>query len=431
MPHAAKTFNIRGTEMDIKRDKYLSDLVNRMNNGMIKVVTGIRRCGKSYLIFTIFKNYLKEQGVDEAHIVTIELDQRKDKKYRDPDIILEYIESRITDDEKYYILLDEVQLLKDFEEVLNSLLHIKNIDIYVTGSNSKFLSKDVITEFRGRGDEIHIFPLTFKEFMQAYDGDIYRGWAEYVVYGGLPLTVTMKTEEQKIKYLINLFEETYLKDIIERHHIEKTQELEDLVNVLASAIGSLTNVPKIEATFRSVIQSNISSNTIRQYIEYLEDAFVINKANRYNVKGRKYIGTPNKYYFEDVGLRNARLGFRQVEETHIMENIIYNELRSRGYSVDVGVVEKRGKNKDGKEERTYLEIDFIANLGSKRYYIQSAFSMPTEEKRDQEKSSLINVGDSFKKIIIVKDVVNVTRDEEGITTMSIYDFLLKENSLEL
>lgn len=431
MPHSSKIFKTRGTEMDIKRDKYLSDLVNRMNNGMIKVVTGIRRCGKSYLIFTIFKNYLKEQGVDEAHIVTIELDQRKDKKYRDPDIILEYIESRITDDEKYYILLDEVQLLKDFEEVLNSLLHIKNIDIYVTGSNSKFLSKDVITEFRGRGDEIHIFPLTFKEFMQAYDGDIYWGWAEYVVYGGLPLTVTMKTEEQKIKYLTNLFEETYLKDIIERHHIEKTQELEDLVNVLASAIGSLTNVPKIEATFRSVIQSNISSNTIRQYIEYLEDAFVINKANRYNVKGRKYIGTPNKYYFEDVGLRNARLGFRQVEETHIMENIIYNELRSRGYSVDVGVVEKRGKNKDGKEERTYLEIDFIANLGSKRYYIQSAFSMPTEEKRDQEKSSLINIGDSFKKIIIVKDVVNVTRDEEGITTMSIYDFLLKENSLEL
>lgn len=417
--------------MDIKRDKYLSDLINRMNNGMIKVVTGIRRCGKSYLIFTIFKNYLKEQGVDEAHIVTIELDQRKDKKYRDPDVILEYIESRIIDDEQYYILLDEVQLLNEFEEVLNSLLHIKNVDIYVTGSNSKFLSKDVITEFRGRGDEIHIYPLTFKEFMQAYEGDIYRGWAEYVVYGGLPLTVTMKTEEQKINYLTKLFEETYLKDIIERHHIEKSQELEDLVNVLASAIGSLTNVPKIEATFRSVIQSNISANTIRQYIEYLEDAFVINKANRYNVKGRKYIGTPLKYYFEDVGLRNARLSFRQIEETHIMENVIYNELRSRGYSVDVGVVEKRGRNEEGKEERTYLEIDFIANLGSKRYYIQSAFSMPTEEKRIQEKASLINIGDSFKKIIIVKDVVNVTRDEDGITTMSIYDFLLKENSLEL
>ncbi len=417
--------------MNIKRDKYLNDLINRMHNGMIKVVTGIRRCGKSYLIFTIFKNYLLEQGVDEKHIISIELDQRKDKKYRNPDTILDFIESCITDEGQYYVLLDEVQLLEDFEEVLNSLLHIKNVDVYVIGSNSKFLSKDVITEFRGRGDEIHIYPLTFKEFMQVYEGDIYHGWAEYVIYGGLPLTVTMKTEEQKINYLIKLFEETYLIDIIERHRIDKTQELEDLVNILASAIGSLTNVPKIEATFRSVVQSNISGNTIRQYIEYLEDAFVINKANRYNVKGRKYIGTPLKYYFEDVGLRNARLGFRQIEETHIMENIVYNELRSRGYSVDVGVVEKRGVNSEGKTERTYLEIDFIANLGSKRYYIQSAFSMPTEEKRLQEKASLVNVNDSFKKIILVKDVMNVTRDEDGITTMSIYDFLLKENSLEL
>ena len=301
----------------------------------------------------------------------------------------------------------------------------------MTGSNSKFLSKDVITEFRGRGDEIHIYPLTFKEFMEAYDGDMYRGWAEYVVYGGLPLTVTMKTEEQKISYLTNLFKETYLKDIIERHHIEKTQELEDLINILASAIGSLTNPPKIEATFKSSIQSTISLNTIRQYIEHLEDAFIINKANRYNVKGRKYIGTPLKYYFEDVGLRNARLGFRQVEETHLMENIIYNELRSRGYTVDVGVVEKRGTDENGKEYKNQLEIDFVANLGSKRYYIQSAFSMPTEEKCIQEKASLVNVNDSFKKIIVVKDVVNVTRDEDGITTMSIYDFLLKENSLEL
>lgn len=417
--------------MDIKRDKYLNDLINRMNNGMIKVVTGIRRCGKSYLIFEIFKNYLLDQGVLESHIITIELDQRRDRKYRDPDIILVYIESCIVDKEQYYILLDEVQMLNEFEEVLNSLLHIKNVDIYVTGSNSKFLSKDVITEFRGRGDEIHIYPLTFKEFMQVYEGDMYHGWAEYIVYGGLPLTVTMKTEEQKIHYLTKLFDETYLKDIIERHHIEKSQELEDLVNILASAIGSLTNVPKIEATFKSVIQSNISANTIRQYIEYLEDAFVVNKANRYNVKGRKYIGTPVKYYFEDVGLRNARLGFRQIEETHIMENIIYNELRSRGYSVDVGVVEKRGISKEGKAERVQLEIDFVVNLGSKRYYIQSAFGMQTEEKQAQEKASLINVNDSFKKIIIVKDVVNVTRDETGITTMSIYDFLLKENSLEL
>lgn len=417
--------------MDIKRDKYLNDLINRMHNGMIKVVTGIRRCGKSYLLFHIFKKYLLEKGIPESHMIMIELDQRKNKKYRDPDAILDYIESLISDDEPYYIILDEVQMLNEFEEVLNSLLHISNADIYVTGSNSKFLSKDVITEFRGRGDEIHIYPLTFKEFMEAYEGDIYHGWAEYVVYGGLPLTVTMKTEEQKIHYLTNLFQETYLKDIMERHRIEKTQELEDLVNILASAIGSLTNPPKIEATFKSVIQSAISLNTIRQYLEYLEDAFIINKANRYDVKGRKYIGTPLKYYFEDVGLRNARLGFRQIEETHLMENIIYNELRSRGYSVDVGMVEKRGKDAEGKEYKNQLEIDFVANLGSKRYYVQSAFSMPTEEKRVQEKASLINVNDSFKKIIVVKDVVNVTRDEAGITTMSIYDFLLKENSLEL
>ena len=408
--------------MDIKRDKYLNDLINRMHNGMIKVVTGIRRCGKSYLLFNIFKNYLLEHGVASSHIITIELDQRKNKKYRDPDTILDYIESLIEDDGQYYVMLDEVQMLQEFEEVLNSLLHIRNADIYVTGSNSKFLSKDVITEFRGRGDEIHIYPLTFKEFMEAYNGDMYHGWAEYVVYGGLPLTVTMKTEEQKISYLTNLFKETYLKDIIERHHIEKTQELEDLINILASAIGSLTNPPKIEATFKSSIQSTISLNTIRQYIEHLEDAFIINKANRYNVKGRKYIGTPLKYYFEDVGLRNARLGFRQVEETHLMENIIYNELRSRGYTVDVGVVEKRGTDENGKEYKNQLEIDFVANLGSKRYYIQSAFSMPTEEKRIQEKASLVNVNDSFKKIIVVKDVVNVTRDEDGITTMSIYDF---------
>lgn len=346
-------------------------------------------------------------------------------------MILEYIESCIQDGEMHYILLDEVQLLNEFEEVLNSLLHIDNVDIYVTGSNSRFLSKDVITEFRGRGDEIHIFPLTFREFMQVYEGDMYHGWADYMLYGGLPLTVTMKTEDQKVSYLTRLFEETYLKDIIERHHIEKSQELEDLVNILASAIGSLTNVSKIEATFRSVLRSSISGNTIRQYIEYLEDAFIVHKANRYNVKGRKYIGTPVKYYFEDVGLRNARLGFRQVEETHLMENIIYNELRSRGYSVDVGLVEKRGRDVEGKSERKQLEIDFVANMGSRRYYIQSAFAMPTEEKQQQEKASLLQVRDSFKKIIVVKDVVNVTRDENGITTMSIYDFLMKENSLEL
>ena len=417
--------------MEIKRDKYLQDLINRMHNHMIKVVTGVRRSGKSYLIFHIFQNYLIEQGVHQSHIIRIELDQRKYRQYRDPDVILEYLESCIHDDKMYYILLDEVQLLNEFEEVLNSLLHIDNVDVYVTGSNSRFLSKDVITEFRGRGDEIHIFPLTFKEFMQVYEGDMYRGWADYMLYGGLPLTATMKTEEQKISYLTRLFEETYLKDIIERYHIEKAQELEDLINILASAIGSLTNVPKIESTFRSVLHSNISGNTIRQYIEYLEDAFIIHKANRYNVKGRKYIGTPVKYYFEDVGLRNARLGFRQVEETHLMENIVYNELRSRGYTVDVGLVEKRGKDVNGKSERKQLEIDFIANQGSRRYYIQSAFAMPDEEKKKQEKMSLLQIRDSFKKIIVVKDVVNVTRDENGITTMSVYDFLLNDHSLEL
>lgn len=417
--------------MNIARDKYLRDLINRMNNGMIKVVTGIRRSGKSYLLFKLFYEYLLSQGVLESHIIKIELDQRKNRIYRDPDVILDYIETLIEDDKQYYILLDEVQMLNDFEEVLNSLLHISNVDIYVTGSNSKFLSKDVITEFRGRGDEIHVFPLTFKEFMQVYDKDMYRGFADYIVYGGLPLISTMKTETQKVNYLTNLFNETYLKDIIERNHIEKTQELENLINVLASAIGSLTNPPKIQATFKSSIGSAISINTIRQYIEYLEDAFIISKAQRYNVKGRKYIGTPLKYYFEDIGLRNARLGFRQVEETHLMENIIYNELRYRGYSVDVGVVEKREMSENGKQIRKALEIDFVANLGSQRYYIQSALSMPTPGKQIQEKTSLINVADSFKKIIIVKDIVNVKRDENGIVTMSIYDFLLKENSLDL
>ncbi|MDO5575363.1 MAG: ATP-binding protein [bacterium] len=417
--------------MIISRNNYLEDIKIRMHNGMIKVITGIRRCGKSYMVFNIFRNYLLGEGVSESHIIAIELDRRENVKYRDPDYILEYINSSITDNEQYYILLDEVQLLEDFEEVLNSLLHTSNADTYVTGSNSKFLSKDIITEFRGRGDEIHIYPLCFREFMEAYEGDQYKGFAEYVTYGGLPLTVTMKTEEQKSNYLIKLFEETYIKDIIERNHIEKVQELNDLINVLASNIGALSNPSKIEATFKSVIQSDISLNTIRQYIEYLKDAFVVNEAVRYDVKGRKYIGTPVKYYFEDVGLRNARLGFRQVEETHLMENILYNELRMRGYQVDVGVVVKREKTVDGVMAKKQLEIDFVANQGSKRYYIQSAYSLPDADKIKQEKASLINVNDSFKKIIVVKDIINVRRDENGITMMSVYDFLLQENSLEL
>ncbi len=417
--------------MLISRDKYLEALKIRMNNHMVKVITGIRRCGKSYLVFKIFYNYLTVNGVPEDHIIKIELDQRKNKEYRNPDKILDYINSLIMDEEQYYVLLDEVQMLNEFEEVLNSLLHIDNVDVYVTGSNSKFLSKDIITEFRGRGDEVHVYPLSFKEFMEAYDGDEYKGWAEYVTYGGLPLTVTMKTDEQKAQYLSTLFDETYIKNIIERNHIEKVHELNDLINVIASTIGALSNPSKIEATFKSVIQSDISLNTIRQYIEYLKDAFVINEAQRYDVKGRKYIGTPVKYYFEDIGLRNARLGFRQVEETHLMENIIYNELRMRGFQVDIGVVQKREKNEKGAFTKKQLEIDFIANQGSRKYYIQSAFSLPDAGKIKQEKASLINVNDSFKKIIVVKDVINVQHDEDGITTMSVYDFLLKDSSLDM
>ena len=417
--------------MEIKRDIYLNKLINRMHNGMIKVVTGIRRSGKSYLLFTIFKDYLLSEGVDEDHIISIELDRLENKKYRDPYMILEQIKTQIIDSKDYYIFLDEVQLLDEFEDVLNSLLHIKNVDVYVTGSNSKFLSKDIITEFRGRGDEVHVYPISFREYMTVFNGDKYEGWSSYVRFGGLPLTVTMNSDEQRVEYLTRLFEETYIKDIIERNHIEKKQELNDLINVLASGIGSLTNPSKIVATFNSAIQSDISLNTVRSYIEHLEDAFIISEANRYDVKGRKYIGTPLKYYFEDVGLRNARLGFRQVEETHLMENIIYNELRVRGFSVDVGVVMKRNRTEAGVQEKRQLEIDFIANQGSRRYYIQSAFSIPDEEKREQEKASLINVGDSFKKIIIVKDVVKPWHDDDGILTISLYDFLLDEKSLEL
>ncbi len=416
--------------MIIKRDKYLNDLMIRMGNGMIKVVTGIRRSGKSYLLFTIFKNYLLEQGIPESHIITIELDQRENKKYRDPDTIYEYIKSLIVDDNPYYILLDEVQMIKDFEEILNSLLHIQNADVYVTGSNSKFLSKDIITEFRGRGDEIHIYPLTYKEFMQAYNGDKYEGWNEYMVYGGLPLVATMQSDEQKAKYLTSLFTETYLVDIVDRYRIDKKVELEDLVNILASSIGSLTNLTKIEATFKSVIHSDISTNTIKQYIEYLEDAFIVSKANRYDVKGRKYIGTPVKYYFEDIGLRNAQLNFRQIEETHVMENIIYNELRARGYSVDVGVVEERTRNVEGKQTRKQLEIDFVCNKASKRYYIQSAYAIPDEAKMEQEQRSLISTGDFFKRIIITKNTPKPYYNDKGVLFMNIYDFLLNENSLE-
>ena len=414
----------------IKRDSYLNQLKNKEWNGMIKVVTGLRRAGKSYLIFEIFYSYLKEKGIPDDHIIKVVLDNLDNEILLEKHKLYEYIKSQIKDDKKYYILLDEIQMVDGFSDVLNSLLHIKNADTYVTGSNSKFLSKDILTEFRGRGDEIHVFPLAFKEFMSAYDGDRYQGWADYTTYGGLPYILTMKTEREKINYLKKLFEETYLVDIMQRNEIKKQQEFEDLLNVLSSNISALVNPPKIQKTFKSNLHSDISINTIRTYIEYLEDAFLISKAKRYDVKGRKYIGTPHKYYFEDVGLRNARIGFSQIEENHIMENVIYNELRYRGYSVDVGMVRSR-EMQNGVQENQQLEVDFVANLGSKRYYIQSAYRMDYEKKQEQEKKAFRNINDSFKKIFVIKDIINVQRDNEGYTTMSIFDFLLDDNSLEL
>lgn len=416
--------------MEIKRDSYMKALQNRIHNGLIKVITGIRRSGKSYLLFRLFREYLLHEVADGDHIISMQLDRWENRKYRDPDVLLSYIHSHMTDGEDYYILLDEVQFLEHFEEVLNSLLYEPNVDIYVTGSNSKFLSKDVLTEFRGRGDEIHVFPLTFREFMSAYEGDVYHGWADYVTYGGLPLTLSMKTDEQKVKYLTNLFQETYLKDILERHRVQHVAELGDVINVLASSVGSLMNPSRILATFQSRFHTSISLNTVMSYISYLEEAFLISEARRYDVKGRKYIDTPLKYYFEDVGLRNARLGFRQTEETHLMENVLYNELRYRGYLVDVGVVIHRAKDPSGKTLSKQLEVDFVATLGSQRYYIQSAFSLPDEEKIRQEKASLLLLKDSFKKIIIVKDMVKPARDENGILTMNLFDFLLDARSLE-
>ena len=429
--------------MEIKRDKYLADLVTRMGNGMVKVVTGIRRCGKTYLIFTLFGRHLRESGVDNHHIIELALDDRKNARYRDPDELYNYLEDRIgNDSETYYVLLDEIQYaigsdeLKNRDappalyEVLNGLLRKRNVDVYVTGSNSKLLSQDIMTQFRGRGDVVHVMPLSFAEFMQAFPGDRYEGWAEYITYGGMPLLLSKRTDEQKARYLEELFREVYLVDLVERHGIEKTAEFDDLINILASAVGSLSNPSKIEATFKSVVQSKVDANTIKRWIGYLEEAYLISEAQRYNVKGRKYIGTPKKYYFEDVGLRNARLGFRQVEETHLMENVIYNELRMRGYSVDVGVVETRSRI-EGKDTRIQREVDFVANLGSKRYYIQSAFRMDGPEKIAQEKASLLGIDDSFKKIIVVKDVVKPHMDESGILTMGVFDFLLNPNSLSM
>ena len=414
--------------MEIKRDEYVRLLESKMGNGLIKVVTGLRRSGKSYLLFDLFKKHLIDSGVKEKHVIEIDLESRLNKELRNPDNMIHFVKSITDKDESlHYLLIDEIQNLNEFEDVLNTFLHFKNLDVFVTGSNSKFLSKDVITEFRGRGDEVHVYPLSFREFMGAYNGDIYKGWADYYTYGGLPYILHLKSEKEKISYLEKLFEETYLVDIIERNGVGKSGEFQDLLNVLASSISSLTNPLKIKNTFKSQLNSNISDNTVRQYIEYMEEAFLISKAQRYDVKGRKYIGSPVKYYFEDLGLRNAKIGFRQIEENHIMENIIYNELRLRGFNVDVGMVRSRAM-RDGKQENKQLEVDFVANQGSKRYYIQSAFQMDSVEKIEQERASFRTIQDSFKKIFIVRDVINVQRDNDGFTTMSIFDFLLNDNS---
>ncbi len=416
--------------MEIKRDLYLNKIINRKHNGLIKVITGIRRCGKSYLLFNLYNRHLIESGVPEDHIIKIAFDMRKNAELRDPDKLCAYVESKMTDSGMHYILLDEVQMLDEFESVLNEFLHYDNADVYVTGSNSKFLSSDIMTEFRGRGDEIHVYPLSFSEFYSAYDGPVHKAWQEYFTYGGLPLVASMKTDEQKSDYLIRLFNEVYMKDISDRNTLRHPSELSELVDILASATGSLTNPTKLSNTFKSVKNVKITSLTLSKYIEYLEQAFLISKAIRYDIKGKKYINTPSKYYFEDIGLRNARLNFRQIEENHIMENIIYNELRMRGFNVDVGVVEIRGRA-DSKFTRKQFEVDFVANLGNKRYYLQSAFAMSSEEKIEQETQSLKRIDDSFKKIIVVKEDIKVRRDDNGFVTMGIFDFLLNENSLEM
>ena len=417
--------------MEIKRDTYLKKLIDRMENRSIKVITGLRRCGKSYLLFHLFYNYLLEQNIPDDHIIRIALDDDEHEELLDRKILSTYIKSLIQDDHTYYIFLDEVQFVEGFEKVLNGLNRLENLDIYVTGSNSKFLSSDILTEFRGRGDEVRIYPLSFSEFVSAYDGSAEEAWYQYATYGGLPLILTRKTPEQKSKYLIDLMQKVYLDDIIERNQLRGSTIMENLVNILASCIGSLTNPNKLANTFTSNGMGNISDKTISSYIDYLMDSFLISRAERYDVKGKKYISSPYKYYFTDIGLRNARLNFRQQEETHIMENIIYNELLIRGFNVDVGIVEHVQTDSDGKRRQKKYEIDFVCNRGNQRYYIQSAFSMPDQEKAEQEQRSLIYTNDFFKKIIVVKDNIVPWHNELGILIIGLKDFLLKNNSLEL
>ena len=416
--------------MEIKRDSYLEQLKIRKDNGMIKIITGIRRCGKSFLLFVLFKKYLIETGIDEAHIIEIALDGIESEELRDPKKCYEYIKASMKDEKRYYLLLDEVQFMSRFEEVLNSLLRMNNIDVYVTGSNSKFLSSDIVTEFRGRGDEIRIYPLSFSEFYSVYDGEYDDAWNDYMIYGGLPQVAQFSNERQKAEYLKNMFTNVYLKDVVERNKIQNVDEIGTLVDILASAIGSPSNPTKIANTFASERGSSYTNKTISNHIDYLEQAFLISKANRYDIKGRKYIGANLKYYFVDLGLRNARLNFRQQEPTHIMENIVYNELLVRGYNVDVGMVEIIEKNSEGKRVRKQLEVDFVVNQGSQRYYIQVAYDMTSEEKQKQELHSLQNIPDSFKKIVIVNGSTKPWRNEEGFVIMGMKYFLLNSSSLE-
>lgn len=410
----------------IERNECLNKLIVRKENGLIKIITGIKQCGKSYLLDPIFKNYLLSSGVDSKHIIKLDLDNIKNDKYLDPHELYRFIETQIKDDKMYYVLIDEIQKVENFEAVLNGLLHIRNIDVYVTGSNSKFLSSDIITEFRGRGDEIRVFPLSFSEFFGAYDGSQDQAWKEYITYGGMPLVLKQKTDEQKSSYLMSLFELTYKKDIIDRNNINRSDVLDSLINVLASSVGSLTNPQKIYNTYISNGVKDVSKNTIILYLDYLLDSFLIEKAMRYDVKGKKYIATPQKYYFADIGLRNARLNFRQQEENHLMENIIYNELLLRGYNVDVGVVDVREGNL-----KKQLEVDFVCNLGNNRYYIQSALNIEDPQKSLQESRPLNNIGDSFKKIIVVKDDIKLWRNDDGILIIGVQEFLLNKDSLNL
>lgn len=414
--------------MEIKRDYYLKKLIEAKNDGLIKILIGVHQCGKSYLLNTIFYNYLIEEGVKEDHIIKVALDDTDNEELLNPKNLSKYVKEKIIDKDTYYVILDEIQLVENFEGVLNGLLRITNIDIYVTGSNSKFLSSDIITEFRGRGEDIKIYPLSYYEFMSVYEGDKFDGWIEYITYGGLPLVVSMNTDERKASYLKTQQKNVYINDVIERNDIKNDAELVSLVEIISSSIGSLSNPKKLSDTFKSTAGLNIDPKTISLYLKYLEEAFLIEKTERYDVKGKKYMSTPYKFYFSDLGIRNAFINFRQPEETHIMENVIYLELKRRGYNVDVGVIELKERTE---KEYTYkqLEVDFIANKGNNKIYIQSAFSMPTEEKLNQEERPLLKINDAFKKIIIVKDYIKRTRNENGIITMSIFDFLLDPDSL--